>query len=322
MFSRRDLGRMAAAALPIASAVRVFGAGKVDSKFNGVQIGVQTYSFRDLPDPAHQDIPAMVQIGLGEAELMSEHAETLVGAPAQPGFPGGGRRGQMSAEEREARQAAQAARAAELSKWRASISMDKFKDVRKQFDDAGIILALLCYNMNEKTTDDEIEYGFQLAKTLGVQAISTSTQVSMAKRIAPFADKHKMMVGFHGHDNTTNANEVSSPETFATVMSASKYHGVNLDIGHFTAANFDAIAYIKEHHARITNVHIKDRKKDHGPNMSFGEGDTPIKEVLRLLSKEKYTFPANIEFEYKVPEGSDVKSEVAKCLKYCKDALA
>jgi sugar phosphate isomerase/epimerase len=322
-YSRRDLGKIALATLPLASAVRAFGA--VNSKFNGVQIGVQTYSFRELPDPAHQDIPTMVAIGLGEAELMSEHAETLAGAPAQAGggFPGGGRRGgQVTQEQRDAMQAARTARAAEMAKWRASISLDKFKDVRKQFDDAGLQLALLCYNMNEQTTDDEIEYGFQMAKALGVQAITTSTQVTVSKRVAPFADKHKMMVGFHGHDATDRPNEFSSPETFATAMSYSKYHGVNLDIGHFTAANFDAIAYIKEHHERITNLHIKDRKKDHGPNMSFGEGDTPIKEVLRLVAKEKYPFPANIEFEYRVPEGSDVKTEVAKCLKYCKDALA
>ena len=200
--------------------------------------------------------------------------------------------------------------------------MDKYKEVRKKFDDAGIDLALLCFNMNERTTDDEIEYGFQFAKALGVRGITTSTQVSMAKRIAPFADKHRITVGFHGHDQTSNPNEVSSPDTFTAVMSASKYHAINLDIGHFTAANFDPLAYMKEQHGRITNLHIKDRKKDHGANTPFGEGDTPIKEVLRLMAKEKYTFPANIEFEYRVPEGSDLVTEVGKCLKYCKDALA
>jgi sugar phosphate isomerase/epimerase len=176
--------------------------------------------------------------------------------------------------------------------------------------------------MNERTTDDQIDYGFQMAKALGVQAITTSTQLTVAKRIGPFADKHKMMVGFHGHDATDRPDEVSSPESFATAMSYSQYHGVNLDIGHFVAANFDPLTYIPEHHARITNVHLKDRKKNHGANVPWGEGDTPIKEVLRLVAKAKYAFPANIEFEYPVPEDSDVKTEVAKCLKYCKDALA
>src|SRR5580658_838238 len=106
-YSRRDLGKMALAAIPAFAAV--------NSKFNGVQIGVQTYSFRDLPDAANQVIPSMVQIGLGEAELMSEHAEILAGAP----------------------------KGAELPTWRKSASMDLFKDVRKKFDAAGLQLQLL-----------------------------------------------------------------------------------------------------------------------------------------------------------------------------------
>src|SRR4029450_6391366 len=74
--------------------------------------------------------------------------------------------------------------------------------VRRKIEDAGIELRLLCYNMNVRNTkDDEIDYAFMMAKWLGVKAISTSTQVSMAKRLAPFADKHKVLVGFHGHES-------------------------------------------------------------------------------------------------------------------------
>ena len=101
--------------------------------------------------------------------------------------------------------------------------MDRFKDVKKKFDDAGIDLRLLCFNMNEAITDDEIEYAFQMAKTLGVKAISSSTQVTVARRVAPFADKHKMMFGFHGHDSTWDPNEFATPETFAIAMGLSKY---------------------------------------------------------------------------------------------------
>jgi sugar phosphate isomerase/epimerase len=216
----------------------------------------------------------------------------------------------------------QAERADELRKWRLGVSLDKFKDIRKKFDTAGILLPLYCFNMNQRTTDDEIEYAFNCAKALGVRAITTSTQLTVAKRIAPFADKHKMIIAFHGHDNVNDPNEFSTPETFATAMTYSKYCWINLDIGHFTATNADPVPYIKEHHDRITNLHVKDRKKDHGPNTPWGQGDTPIKQVLQLMSKEKYPFPANIELEYRIPEDSDVSKEVAKCLQYCKDALA
>ena len=171
--------------------------------------------------------------------------------------------------------AAARARNEEFRKWRIAVSMDKFKDVRKRFDSAGIDIQLLCFNMNEAITDEEIDYGFQMAKAVGAKALTTTTQVTVSKRIAPFADKHKMMVGFHGHDATDDPNEFATPETFATAMSYSKYHGVNLDIGHFTSANYDPVAYIKEHHGRITNLHLKDKKKDRGQNMPWGQGDTP-----------------------------------------------
>jgi sugar phosphate isomerase/epimerase len=223
----------------------------------------------------------------------------------------------MTPEQRAAFREEQQKRAEELRKWRLSAPMDRFKEVRKKFADAGITLALLCFNMNQSTTDDEIEYGFQMAKALGVKAMTTSTQVAVAKRIAPFADKHKIMVGFHGHSNLTDPNEFATPESFAAAMSYSKFHGINLDIGHFTAANLDPVAYIKEHHDRITNIHLKDRKKNQGPNMPWGQGDTPIKDVLQLLKQNHYDFPANIEYEYP----GDPLVEVPKCLDFCKQAL-
>jgi sugar phosphate isomerase/epimerase len=318
---------------------------KINSKFRGVQIGAITYSFRSIP--ATEIIPAMVKLGLNEAELMSNHCEALAGAPQaatvggpgrNPGGPGAqeagrqgaagsggqqsGQRGvgrvQVTAEQQEAQGQQQEA----LHKWRMATSPDTFQAVKKKFNDAGIDLQILCFNQRMTATDDEIEYAFQMAKALGVKAISSSSTVSFAKRVAPFADKHKIMWGGHGHSNVSDPEEFATPQSFDTIMSYSKYIGVNLDIGHFTAANFDAVAYIKEHHARITNLHLKDRRKNQGPNVPWGQGDTPIKEVLQLMAKEKYAFPANIEFEYQVPEGSDLMTEMSKCLNYCKNTLA
>jgi len=316
VYSRRDFGKLVAAGLPLSLVLRA----RADSKINGVQIGAITYSFRTMSNP-EDIIAAYKTLGLSEVELMSNHAEALAGAPPAPPFSGGGRgRGQqMTDEQRAAADKSRQERADTMKKWRASVSMDKFKDVTRKFNDAGVDVRLLTYNMNVNTTkDDEIEYAFQLAKALGVKAITTSTQVSMAKRVAPFADRHQLMVGFHGHDQTDRPDEVSTEETFKTVMAASKYLGANLDIGHYTSANGDPVAFIEKYHDRITNLHLKDRKKDHGGNVPWGQGDTPIKPVLQLLKDKKYDIPANIEFEY----GGDPVAEVGKCLEYCRQALA
>jgi sugar phosphate isomerase/epimerase len=124
----------------------------------------------------------------------------------------------------------------------------------------------------------------------------------------------------HGHSNLTDPNEFATPQSFATAMKMSKFFKINLDIGHFTAANFDPVAYIKEHHADITNLHLKDRKKNEGDNTVWGQGETPIKEVLQLLKKERWPIPAYIEYEYR-GQGTPT-AEVKKCYEYAKQALA
>jgi sugar phosphate isomerase/epimerase len=265
------------------------------STISGVTIGAITYSFRSISN-IDELIKAMVAVGLTEAEVMSGDIEKAAGAPAI---------GRGASRE-------------PLVEWRKATTPATFEAARKKFNDAGIDVRFLTYNMSRTTTDEDIDYAFRMAQALGVKAITSSTQVSVAKRIAPFADKYKMKVGFHGHSNLTNPDEFATPESFAAAMAMSPYHGVNLDIGHFTAANFDAVAYLKEHHARITNLHLKDRKKDQGDNVVWGTGDTPIAAVLQLLKKEKWDIPANIEYEYR---GEDVIVEMKRCLDFCKDAL-
>ncbi len=312
--TRRDLAKFALAA-PFAKA---FAAKKIDSKVAGVQLGAITYSFNRLasPDP-DAIIRAYVDIGLGEAELMSNHCEALAGGPAMPAFvrtPGG-----PTPEMREERKAAQE----KLAQWRTGTGPGNWKAVLKKFNDAGVDVQLLCYNMQDSMKDEDIEYGFAMAEALGVRAMTTSTTLTMAKRIAPVAEKHKLVVGYHGHDATNDPNQTATLESYDTLMGYGKYNGINLDIGHFTAAGYDAVAFIKQHHARITNLHIKDRKKDHGPNVAiWGSGDTPIKPVMQLMKAEKYPFPANMELEYPIPAGSDIVTEAKKCFAYVKSCLA
>jgi sugar phosphate isomerase/epimerase len=313
VYTRRDLGKMALASLPLAAAR---GAARIDSKFYGVQIGAITYSFNSIANPDPEAvIRAYVEIGLGEAELMSNHCEALAGAPRAAR---GGRGAALTPDQQAARQAQQE----QTRAWRASANAGTWKMVRNKFNDAGVDVALLCYNMNDNMKDEDIEYGFSMAQGLGVKAITTSTTLSMAKRIAPIADSHKLLVGYHGHDATNDPNQTATLESYDTLMAYGKYNGVNLDIGHFTAANYDAVAFIKAHHAKITNLHVKDMKRDHGTYTPFGEGDTPIKGVLQLLKNEKYDFPGNIELEYRLPPDSTLIAEMKKCLAYCKDCLA
>jgi len=198
--------------------------------------------------------------------------------------------------------------------------LEEIKAVRKKFDDAGISLYAFNLSFNDSFTDEEIDRGFDMAKALGVGVITASATVSSARRVAPFAEKHNLIVAFHGHSDVKDPNQFAKPEAFERALAMSPKFAINLDIGHFVAANYDPVEYIKAQHEHILVLHLKDRKRDQGPNTPWGQGDTPIKQVLQLLKKEKYPMRALIEYEYK--GASDSVTEVKKCFEYCKDALA
>jgi sugar phosphate isomerase/epimerase len=103
-------------------------------------------------------------------------------------------------------------------------------------------------------------------------------------------------------------------------MDMSPFFKVNLDIGHFTAANLNAVEYIQKHHRQITYLHLKDRRRNEGPNAPWGQGDTPVKEVLQLIKKEHYPIPAVIEYEYMIDRSA--VDEVKKCMDFIRQALA
>ncbi|HZS53668.1 MAG TPA: TIM barrel protein [Bryobacteraceae bacterium] len=329
MVTRRTFGKTVLAGIPASLAW-----ARINSTVHGVRLGACTYSFRDmLRMPVEQRIPATIQAltdcGAGITELFSPTIEAVSGAlpGGGGGRPPGAQSGQpvdpkVMQERMRARMNSPEAKKArdDLREWRLSTPMDYFHNVRKKFDDAGIDIYAYTVNYRDDFTDDELGKTFEQAKALGVGIIAASTQLSMMQRLLPFSEKYKIVVAFHGHSNTKDPNEFSSPETFAKAWQMSKYFKTNLDIGHFTAANFDAVAFIKEHHDHITHLHIKDRKRNDGPNMPFGEGDTPIKQVLVLLKETQYPIPALIEYEYR-GTGTSVE-ETKKCMEYMKQALA
>jgi sugar phosphate isomerase/epimerase len=309
--SRRHFLKIALAGLPVSAAL---AAKMIDSKIDGVQLGVQSYSFRDLP--LDQAIQAMVTDGLGDCELFSPHIEAGGIEALKPILePAGGK--QLSREEMTA---AFKAYGAKLREWRLTVPLDYFKGVRKKFDDAGIQLYAYNLTLDASATDPEIDRTFEMAKALGVGIITSSTTLPVAQRMAPFAHKHEMIVAFHGHSDVKNPEQFATPESFEKALAMSKQYRINLDIGHFTAAGYNAADFINSKHEQIVLIHLKDRKKNDGPNEPWGQGDTPIKEILQLLKQKQYSIPAFIEYEYK-GTGTSVE-EVAKCYQYCKNALA
>ncbi|MBN2328553.1 MAG: sugar phosphate isomerase/epimerase [Candidatus Omnitrophica bacterium] len=275
-------------------------AEKPDSKFNGVQIGAITYSYRGMPGSAEDLLQYLIRCGLSSVELMGGPAEQYAGIPS-----GGGRgRGQAGRQ---------------ILDWRLSASMDKFKELRKLYNDAGVNIHIVKFgNIGDgNMPDEEIDYYFHVAKALGARGITRELSEDAAKRLGPIADKHNIMIGFHNHTQL-------KPDTYdGSILSYGEHLGINLDVGHYVAGtNETPIPLIQKHHNRILSLHIKDRKINNGPNMPLGQGDTPVALILQLMKREQWTFPADIELEYNIPQGSDAVAEVTNCVQFCKEALA
>ena len=301
MLTRREFGALTLSSLALPSVLRA-------QTVAGVRLGVQTYSFRELMRPPGGDlvepvIAAMKECGLSECELWAPQIE--------PASPFG--RGRATPEQ------AQQAREA-VKTWRLETPIDHFRTIRRKFESAGMSIYAFNYSPNGSFTDAEIDRGFEMAKALGAEIITASATLEAARRMVPFAAKHKMPVAMHNHSMVNDPNEFATTESLATALKLSPHFRLNLDIGHFTAANYDAVAFIREHHAGITNLHLKDRKKNQGDNVAWGTGDTPIREVLQLLKKERWPIRAYIEYEHRGDAGP--VEEVKKCYAFAKSALA
>jgi sugar phosphate isomerase/epimerase len=341
-YTRRDLGKLAlATAVPLAAAP-MMAAAKPNSQFGGVQVGVITYSFRALPGSAQETLQYCLDCGISAVELMSNVAESYAGAPlpqrppfamgprpaaapgaAQPRPPAG--RPQLTPEQRASMQKA----AEELSQWRAASSMDKYKEFRRMYEDAGV--KIYCFKLPPTLNMPEAEYDYiwNVAETLGADHITMElpTEDALLERVATYAAKRKLAIAFHTHGQ-------GGASGFDRALNASPYTALNLDVGHYYGVTGESpIPVIEKYWDRIKSLHLKDRKGPEfagenrgpgsgGPNMPFGQGGTPLKEILQLMKRRNATFPATIEYEYNTPEGSSVIAEVKKCVDYFRSALA
>ncbi|AXE20402.1 sugar phosphate isomerase/epimerase [Runella rosea] len=325
--SRRDF--MAMASLTAMGGLMNFNKAwalgeKPNSKFKGVQIGAITYSFRSMPHDVDKLIQFCIDSNLSAIELMGDSVEEYAGKPKSPVRmgppPAGGGRPQLTDEQR----AQLAEYNKQVAEWRSTVSMDKFKEVRKKFDKAGIsIYAFKPNAFGVNNTDAEVEYGMKVAKVLGATSVTLElpTDPKQTQRLGDLGAKNKVYVGYHNHTQATDT-------LWDNALAQSPYNSINFDCGHYLAAGGKntkeaLMKFIENKHDRISTMHLKDRTTpEHGAgNLVWGTGDTPIREILLMIRDRKYKFPVSVELEYQIPEGSDAVKEVAKCVAFAKNIL-
>lgn len=301
------------------------------SKIDGVQLGVITYSYRSMDDQsAEATLQYVLDSGLGAIELMGDPAESFAGAPQSTvdrraiwGLRRKNRDGSITDNEKKdlsEMQVAAEAYAREMAVWRSEVGPDKFEELRMMYSDAGVeIYGYKPRAFQKNSTAGEVAYGFRMAKALGASHITLEhpSDDEHTAFLGNVARGYGIGVGYHGHEQQT-------PTFWDTALGQSPHNGLNIDIGHYVAAgNRDTMDIIKRKHSRIMSMHVKDRQTPSNGkgNLLWGTGDTPIEKVLTMMRDMKYSFPATVELEYKIPEGSNAVKEVKRCVDFCRNIL-
>jgi len=319
---RRFLGTAAAATIASAvpfnfSVASGIQSARPNSRVGGVQLGVTTYSYGSMPHKVDDVIGYLLQAGVNSIELRNVAEEDL-GIPQGPPRPP---RGATLSEKEKADLAKAAEEARENQrKWRLSLPMQRYADMRKKFNDAGITVHIAKFAPST-WSDEEIDYAYTAAKVLGSYGITDEMGETACQRLGKFAEKHNSLAMFHTH------GQVAEPGfSFDKYLAYSPANMLNLDAGHYYGATgLHPNAVIEKYHSKIRSIHIKDKT---GPNhatpnanMQFGKGETPVADILLLIKKEKWPINVDLELEYRIPEGSDAAREVKICIDYMRNIL-
>jgi sugar phosphate isomerase/epimerase len=280
MMTRRKFGLGLASALAGAA----LGQDKVKpSVFGRVQIGLQSYTFRKFS--IERMIAAMKDIGISSVELWDGHLHPMKASEAD------------------------------------------FKEAREKFDRAGIRVSAYCVNFPPDPSDLYLDRAFNGALLLGTRIITSSVKKVVVPKLDLWCKKYRIKLGLHNHwfgepwYRGNRSEEFETPQDFLDALkSSSQYMSINLDIGHFWAAGYDPVSFIREHHKRIVSLHIKDRDRDERRTQRrFGQGSTPIIQVMKLLKQVRFSYAANIEYEL---EPDDPTEGVRHALDYLRRALS
>ena len=321
--SRRKFLGTAATATAIAATPFSFAYAKgttsrlPNSKVGGIQLGVTTYSYRSMSMMQDDIIEYLLLAGVNSIELRNV-AEQSLGIP--PNAPSPPRAVELSEKEKaEYTKAAEAAREAQR-RWRLSLPMQKYLEMRKKFNGSGIDVHIAKFAPTS-WSDEEIDYAFRATHVLGSKGISDEISIESAQRLGKFAEKHSSLAILHNH-----AQPAQPGFSFDDFLAYSPANTLNFDVGHyFGATGKHPNEIIDRYHDRMPSIHIKDKT---GPkstpansNMPFGKGETPIADILLLLKKKNYPIHVDIELEYPIPADSNAASEVSKCIEYMRNIL-
>jgi sugar phosphate isomerase/epimerase len=315
--SRREFGGALIAGLPLAAVLRSTGLSAAE-----LPIGVSTSSFRDLPRVTGRDnlddvMKALKAVRATHVELAFANLEPAPPsvAPVMGGSAAYPRRIVLTPEQVAA---TNSVAREELRAWRLNAPDKAFEYMRGKLAAAGLTVRACALSYNDSFSDAEIDVTFRQAKALGVTTVSSPLTMAMARRLVPFIQRHQVSVAIHNQVDGNPDGAIAAP-ALKEALALSPAFTLKFDVGNITASNRDAVAALREHRSRVSYVVLRDRLRNGGASQPFGEGDTPIRNVLALAGSSP-AIPVVVEYDYVGLRSSvdELKASVA----YCRAAMA
>ncbi len=328
-FTRRELGQLVAGGLPprpatpARSAIHEDAATR-DSPPAHVEIGLTVPDSFGRMDLSLGDILARcIALGVPAIEVAAQSIEAFLGAPAEPDLLHPPEvtfeTGLLPGEEEVYQESIDLGRktfAAHVRAWRTAVSLTPLDAVRRQYDEAGVRIAVVKWDTLAALADDEIDYCFRLGRALGASALATALSPGGPRRLSRFADAYGMAVSVHGDIKTT-------PAEFEAAWAEGRLVGATVDIGNWVAGGHGSpLPFLFRHAGRLIDIHLHDRRASDGAATWFGQGDAPIPDVLRAMRDGRWPCRATIEIPYDLSTDAEQMAEIARAIAWCRACLA
>ncbi|MBO7486945.1 MAG: sugar phosphate isomerase/epimerase [Bacteroidales bacterium] len=201
-----------------------------------------------------------------------------------------------------------------------------WEELGKKLREAGINVHLLKFEAGN--TDELLDYSFAAANALGAYGITTEGSADKCASFGKIAARNGSLAVYHNHGQYANMT-IAEIEKWLDMSPANR---LNFDAPHYFGFGYEdgpkltPMEFIDYFHDRIISIHIKDKTSFKNPfqsnqNQVWGQGETPLREILQLVRDKYPNIHCDVELEYVVPQWSTPEKEIKNCVQFARQIL-
>ncbi len=286
----------------------------------GPSIGLHVpHAFGAQPLSGAEILRRCAVLGVRVIELDASAIEAALGVPVEPAVlrppelgPEHGLQPLEEAVFQDALRIGRVAFAERLRAWRASVVLDPLAALRDQLVRARVGIAAVHWPGLAELDDDGLAYALRATRAIGADRMSTGCPVEALERLAQAAESHQVVIGVQPAGRAGLAGLEGAPEGSSCI-------GLTLDLGDWLiGGDGSPCAVLAAHADRVVLVRLVDRRTSDGAFTWFGDGESPIREVLGAMREHAWAFPAIVDIPYDLSSDAEQMGEVARALEYCR----